>query len=87
MVCHIHHSRRYFADSFDTGPGRRQIAYIEGEEVMDGVGDDIKTVLLSHVQIINVDACSLHSARRVRSKIERMYLKRLLSSLLAVQRL
>ena len=46
-------------DSFDTGGAGAEgrIAYIEGEEVMDGVGDDIKTVLLSHVQIINVDAC------------------------------
>ena len=46
-------------DSRDTGGAGAEgrIAYIEGEDVVDGVGDDIKTVLLSHVQIINVNAC------------------------------
>lgn len=46
-------------DSFDTGGAGAEgrIAYIEGENVVEGIGDDIKTVLLSHVQIINVNAC------------------------------
>ena len=46
-------------DSTDTGGAGAEgrISYIEGQEVVDGVGEDIKTVLLSHVQIINVNAC------------------------------
>ena len=46
-------------DSFDTGGGGAEgrIAYIEGVPVTGGIGETIKTVLLSHVQIIVVDKC------------------------------
>ncbi len=46
-------------DSTDTGGAGAEgrISYIEGQDVIDGIGEDIKTVLLSHVQIINVNAC------------------------------
>ena len=46
-------------DSFDTGGAGAEgrISYIEGRPVTDGIGEDIKTVLLSHIQIINVNAC------------------------------
>lgn len=46
-------------NSGDTGGGGAEgrISFIEGVPVEDGRGSDIKTVLLSHIQIINVNAC------------------------------
>ena len=46
-------------DNTDTGGAGAEgrISHIKGEPVTDAVGSDIRTILISHVQIININSC------------------------------
>ena len=48
-------------DNYDTGGSGAQarVSHVKGEPVVDAVGRDIKTVLISHIQIVNIDSCIL----------------------------
>jgi len=48
-----------YVDNFDTGGAGAEgrVSFIKGEFVKDSVGEDIRTVVISHVQIINIPAC------------------------------
>ncbi len=46
-------------DNFDTGGAgaEARVSFVKGEPVTDAIGSDIKTILISHIQIINLNAC------------------------------
>ena len=48
-----------YVDNYDTGGAGAEgrVSFIKGEPVKDSVGEDIRTVVISHIQIVNLNAC------------------------------
>ncbi len=46
-------------DNFDTGGAgaEARVSHVKGENVLEAIGRDIKTILISHIQIIHLNSC------------------------------